>query len=142
MILVGEDRENHAGGTERIEHLDRSGVGGGVIFFVLAVVSTELGKRLLEHTAIAGVLGRHEALDQLEHTVAYLVAILVDGEGGPTVHLAGMVTCGGKVVEGVQDGAVQIKDDMGIRCGHADSFADRCVVSAPYLTHGMLAEGI
>ena len=92
-----------------------------MVLLVLAVVSPKLGKRLLKHTAVARILGRHKALNQLEHAVSHLVAVLVNGKRGPAVHLAGMVAGGRQVFERVEDGAVQIKNHMGKSCCHESS---------------------
>ena len=121
MILVGEHGKLNARCAQAVEHLDRAGIGGGVVLLVLAVVSPKLGKRLLKHTAVTRVLGGHKALDQLEHAVSHLVAVLVHGKRGPAVHLAGMVTGGRQVLERVEDGAVQVKDYMGKSCCHGCS---------------------
>ena len=80
-----------------------------MVLLVLAVVSPKLGKRLLKHTAVARILGRHKALNQLEHAVSHLVAVLVNGKRGPAVRLAGMVAGGRQILERVEDGAVQSK---------------------------------
>ena len=65
-----------------------------MILLVLTVISPKLGKGLLKHTTVACILGGHKALDQLEHAVSHLVAVLVCGKRGPAVHLAGMVAGG------------------------------------------------
>ena len=121
MVLVSEHGKLNARGAQAVEHLDRAGIGGGVVLLVLAVVSPKLGKRLLKHTAVARILGRHKALNQLEHAASHLVAVLVDGKRGPAVRLAGMVAGGRQVLERVEDGAVQIKDHMGKSCCHGCS---------------------
>lgn len=102
------------------------GVGGGVVLLVLAVICPKLGKRLLKHAAVARVLGGHKALDQFEHAVSHLVAVLVHGKRGPAVHLAGMVAGGRQILERVEDGAVQIKNHMGKRCCHGCSCRLSC----------------
>lgn len=110
MILVGEDGERDTRLAHGVEHVDDAGVGRGVVLFVLAVVGAKLCQGGLEHHSVAGILRGHEALDQLEHAVADLVAVLVDGEGGPSVQLAGMVAGKGEILQCVEDGAVQVKD--------------------------------
>ena len=70
MVLVGEHGKLNARGAQAVEHLDRAGIGGGVVLLVLAVISPKLGERLLKHAAVARVLGGHKALDQLEHAVS------------------------------------------------------------------------
>lgn len=92
-----------------------------MVLLVLAVVSPKLGKRLLKHAAVARILGGHKALNQLEHAVSHLVAVLVDGKRRPAVRLAGMVAGGRQVLERVEDGAVQIKNHMGKSCYHESS---------------------
>lgn len=87
-----------------------------MVLLVLAVVSPKLGKRLLKHTAVARILGGHKALNQLEHAVSHLVAVLVDGKRRPAVRLAGMVAGGRRVLERVEDGAVKVKDHGGKSC--------------------------
>ena len=109
MILVGKHGKLNTCGAQTVEHLDRAGVGGGVVLLVLAVICPKLGKRLLKHAVVARVLGGHKALDQFEHAVSHLVAVLVHGKRGPAVHLAGMVAGGRQILERVEDGAVQIK---------------------------------
>ena len=121
VVLVSEHGKLHTRGTQAVEHLDRAGIGGGVVLLVLAVISPKLGKRLLKHTAVARVLGGHKALNQLEHAVSHLVAILVNGKCRPAMRLAGMVAGGCQVLERVEDGAVQIKDHMGKSCCHESS---------------------
>lgn len=121
MVLVGEHGKLDACGAQAVEHLDCAGVGGGVILLMLAVIGPKLGKRLLKHMAVAHILGRHKALNQLEHAVSHLVAVLVNGKRGPAVRLAGMVAGGRQVLERVEDGAVQIKDHMGKSCCHESS---------------------
>lgn len=126
MVLVSEHGKLHARGAQAVEHLDRTGIGGGVVLLVLAVVSSKLGKRLLKHTAVARILGRHKALNQLEHAVSHLVAVLVNGKCGPAVRFAGMVAGGRQVLERVEDGAVQVKDHMGKSCCHGCSCRLSC----------------
>ena len=121
VVLVSEHGKLNARGAQAVEHLDRAGIGSGVVFLVLAVVSPKLGKRLLKHAAVACVLGGHKALNQLEHAVSHLVAVLVNGKRGPAVRLAGMVAGGRQVLERVEDGAVQIKNHMGKSCCHESS---------------------
>mgnify|MGYP001135679666 CR=1 FL=1 len=80
-----------------------------MVLLVLAVVSPKLGKRLLKHTAVARILGRHKTLNQLEHAVSHLVAIGIDGKRGPSMQFADMIARARKVFERVEKRAVQIK---------------------------------
>lgn len=119
------------GGAQAVEHLDCAGVGGGVILLMLAVIGPKLGKRLLKHMAVAHILGRHKALNQLEHAVSHLVAVLVNGKRGPAVRLSGMLPAAARS-SSVLRWCVQLKDHMGKSCCHG------CSCRLSNKTHSMI----
>ena len=77
-----------------------------MVFLVLVIVRAEFGERLAEHALISCIFCRHEAFDQLEHAVANLIAVGVDGERRPPTLLAYVVACAGEVFDGVEDCSV------------------------------------
>lgn len=77
-----------------------------MVFLVLVIVRAEFGEHLAEHALISRIFCRHEALDQLEHAVANLIAVGVDGERGPSMLLAYVIACAGEVFDGVEDRSV------------------------------------
>ena len=108
--LVGKDRRLDALGPEGIQQLRDAGIGGGLVLLVGVVAGGELGQGGGQLFGAAAVR-RGEALHQLGDAVAHHVFVLLHRKGGPAVLGADPVAGVGQVVDGVQEGAVQIKEN-------------------------------
>ena len=106
--LVGEYRASDAVCPQLVQQGGNAGIRGGFILFVGVVPGGELGQRGRQLLRRAGIL-RREALHQLRDAVAHHVFELFHRKGGPAVLCAHPVARIGKVIDGVQQGAVQIK---------------------------------
>ena len=93
---------------DTLQQLRDAGIGGRLVLLVGVVPGSEFsqcGRQLFRR---AGIF-RREALHQLRDAVAHHVLELFHRKGGPAVLCTHPVACIGKVVDGVQQGAVQIK---------------------------------
>ena len=106
--LVGEHCALNTLCPQRVQQLRDAGIGGRLVLLVGVVPGGELGQRGRQLLRRAGVL-RREALHQLRDAVAHHVLELFHRKGGPAVLFTHPVSRIGKVVDGVQKGAVQIE---------------------------------
>ena len=106
--LVGEHRALDALGFQCVQQCRNAGVGRGLVLLVGIVPGGELRQRRRQLRRGAGV-GGGEPLHQLGDAVAHHQLELRHRKGGPAVLCTHPVAGIGKVVDGVQQGAVQIK---------------------------------
>ena len=112
VVLVGEDGELDAARAELIEHLERAGIRRGGVLLVLGVEGAEFAERLVEQGGIPGKFCGHESLDEFEHAVSHFISVRVHRVRGPSVLDADVVARVRKVGQGIEDGAVEIEDDV------------------------------
>ena len=105
--LVGIDAHLHARILQRAQHLRDAGVGLGAVVDVLTVAGLEVR----QHGFTLRVAGarRHRTSDQLCHAVANEHAHILDGMLRIAVHLKRAVDGVGQILQGVEDGTVQVK---------------------------------
>ena len=106
--LVGKDGAPDAEAVQGVHQRGNAGVRRCFIFFMGIVPGRELGQRggqLLRAAAVGG----GEPLHQFGDAVAHHVLELLHREGGPAVLCADPVPGIGQIVDGVQQGAVQIE---------------------------------
>ena len=106
--LVGKHRTLDARRLQLVQQLRGARVGGSLIFFVGVVPGRELGQRGRQLFRCAGIF-RGKAFHQLRDAVAHHVLELLHRKGGPAVLCAHPVARVGQIVDGVQQGAVQIE---------------------------------
>ena len=106
--LVGEHRAPDAVCPQLVQKGGNAGIGGGFILLVGVVPGGEFGQRSGQLFRCAGIF-RGKALHQFRDAVAHHVLELFHRKGGPAVLCAHPVARVGKIVDGVQQGAVQIK---------------------------------
>ena len=115
ISLVGEYRALDALGLQCVQQCRNAGVGRGLVLLVGIVPGGELRQRrrqlrqgFFQGGLVPGPL-RGKALHQLGDAVAHHQFELCHRKGGPAVLGTHPVAGIGKVVDGVQQGAVQIK---------------------------------
>ena len=106
--FVGKNRRLDALGLERVQQFRDAGIGRGLVFLVGVVPGSEFCQRCGQLVGRPGRFGR-EPLDEFGDAVADHVFELLDRKGRPAVLCADPVSGIGKVVDGVQQGAVQIE---------------------------------
>ncbi len=94
--------------SQPVQHLHDAGVGGGLVLHVEEVVGPEIAEAF-GGQRLRGALG-HSTGDEPAHSVAHKAADLVQGPAGQAVDCEGVIGAVGQVLEGVQQGAVQVKD--------------------------------
>ena len=106
--FVGKNGGLDALGLQRVQQFQDAGIGGRLVLLVGVVPGSEFSQRGRQLLRRAGIF-RREALHQLRDAVAHHVLELFHRKGGPAVLCTHPVACIGKVVDGVQKGAVQIE---------------------------------
>ena len=106
--LVGEHCALNTLCPQLVQQLRDAGIGGRLVLLVGVVPGSEFSQRGRQLLRRAGIF-RRKALHQLRDAVAHHVLELFHRKGGPAVLCTHPVACIGKVVDGVQKGAVQIE---------------------------------
>ena len=106
--LVGEHCALNTLCPQLVQQLRDAGIGGRLVLLVGVVPGSEFSQRGRQLLRRAGIF-RREALHQLRDAVAHHVLELFHRKGGPAMLCTHPVACIGKVVDGVQKGAVQIE---------------------------------
>ncbi len=107
--LVGVYGHLNACGFQSLGHLLDTGIRGGFLHIVRAVILAELGHSVQEHQRAAAVLGR-KLCDEVGDAVADHGHEFLNRMFRPTVAAADIVSSACQVVDGVQEGSIQVED--------------------------------
>ena len=106
--LIGYHRRTDSRRPEPVQQLQHPGVGGGLVLHIHQVVGPEIGQHLMLQGLVRAL--RHRPVDQQPHAVAHEAADLLHRAGGQVVERQGVIGAVGQVLQGVQQGAVQIEN--------------------------------
>ena len=108
--LVGQHRQTHPLPLQRRQKLGYAGIGGGLVLLVLAVIGGELRQRARQRLPVRP--GGDEPLHQLGDAVSHHAFVRVHRMDGPAVGGAYVIARVRQIIDGVQKGAVQVKNHV------------------------------
>ena len=112
MGLVREHADGNPGGGKFVEEFGDSGKGDGRILPVAGVGGAVFEQHLLGLVALGGaVTGGEDVAHEIEHPVPNEGAVVVDRMNGEAARCEDRVTRVGKILESVEEGAVEIENN-------------------------------